>query len=224
MNKRTIGLLGGIGPESTGRFYLKLIERFVRSNNPKTNTEYPHVIINSIPAPELTLHEGTSEILNPYIDGLRFLEQSQVSFIAIICNTAYVYLDVLQNKISIPIIDIRKELEKKLKDLKIESVTVLGTPYTIKNGLYNFECFKNTTVDREDTERLTESISNYNIGFEKEKQQKVVCDLVSKYSKYSDVVILGCSEVAIMATGVNASTIDPMDVLIESILSKYSNA
>ncbi len=50
---KKIGILGGIGPEATGHFYLKLIKRLQETGRIKRNTDYPQIIINSIPAPEL---------------------------------------------------------------------------------------------------------------------------------------------------------------------------
>ncbi len=220
--KKTIGLLGGIGPESTGYFYLKLINQFVRTYNPKQNTEYPHILINSIPAPELTLQEGTKEVLAPYIQGLKVLENAGVDVIGIICNTAYVYFDALQKEISVPIINIRSEVEKKLKDLNIQSITALATPYTLASGLYHFEGFKNIGIDADDVKKLAKAISNYNLGLNKEDQKRIVHSLINTYAKQSDIIILGCSEVALMAEGVHVITINPMDMLIEVLLEKVS--
>ena len=52
---RVIGVLGGIGPESTAEFYRRLINRIQKSGYVQSNLNYPHILINSIPAPELFL-------------------------------------------------------------------------------------------------------------------------------------------------------------------------
>ena len=66
-----IGILGGIGPEATGEFYNKLIKRLQERGLVKSNRDYPHIIINSIPAPELIYDKISDEDLNPYIKGLK---------------------------------------------------------------------------------------------------------------------------------------------------------
>ncbi|MGA3193235.1 MAG: amino acid racemase [Minisyncoccia bacterium] len=222
MKKKTIGLLGGIGPESTGFFYLELIRKFIEKNKPKDNSEYPHVIINSISAPELIFNNGTHEILSPYVDGLKQLEKSGSDIIAIICNTAYVYLDTLQRATKVPIINLRAEVEKCLHNLQVKSVTVFGTPYTLASGLYKFSGIKCNELLESEVKDLSRAISNYNLGIDKKKQETFTQNLARKYSKVSESIILGCSEVALMSKELPINKIDPMNVLVDAVLREYA--
>ncbi|MEI6058619.1 MAG: amino acid racemase [archaeon] len=221
MNKKTIGLLGGIGPESTGLFYLALINGFVQKYKPKDNTEYPHIIINSIPAPDLVLNVGNDQILSSYIEGLKFLEKNKPDTIAIICNTAHVYLNKLQKEVSIPIINLPNEVRNHLYNSGFKSVTVLATLNTLENNLYKFEGIEYNDISKIELEDLTKAISSYNLGIDMEKQKVFVHELINKYLKISDCIILGCTEVALMGKDVSANTIDTMEVLISSILREY---
>lgn len=134
----TVGLLGGIGPESTGDFYLKLIREFQITTHPKSNADYPHVIINSISAPDLIDGNISRNTLKYYINGIKELEKFGVDYIGIICNTAYCFLEILQKNTLTPIINLRAEVELELRNLKTQSVLVLGSPNTIRNGLYKY--------------------------------------------------------------------------------------
>ena len=67
--KKIIGFLGGIGPEATGEFYLSLIKKFQEENLIRSNEDYPQIIINSIPAPELIYENGPEKSLESYIKG-----------------------------------------------------------------------------------------------------------------------------------------------------------
>jgi hypothetical protein len=60
-----IGVLGGIGPEATGEFYNKLIAKFQERGLIKTNRDFPQIVINSIPAPELIYDTISDEDLKP---------------------------------------------------------------------------------------------------------------------------------------------------------------
>lgn len=222
MKKKTIGLLGGVGPESTGFFYLELIRKFVSNNKPRNNAEYPHVLINSISAEDLIIHEGTDEVIAPYIEGLQLLEKSGSDFIAMICNTAHAYLNVLQQKIKIPIINLPVEVENHLRSLQIKSVTVLGTSHTLTSGLYKFGGIKYNELSESELTDLSRAIVNYNLGIDKERQKTFVQDLASKYSKISDLIILGCSEVALMAKDLSINKVDPMSVLVDATLRDYA--
>jgi len=200
---------------------LDLIKKFIEINHPKDNIEYPHIIINSIPAPELTLNPGTAQILVPYSYGLRLLEKSGSDIIAIICNTAYVYLDILQGETAVPIINLRTEVEKYLNTLHAKTVTVIGTPYTITTGLYKFNGLHYNEMSKPELKDLSRAISQYNLGIDTKEQEIFTQRLVHKYAKVSDVIILGCSEVALMTKGLAINAVDPMEVLANAVLREY---
>jgi aspartate/glutamate racemase len=45
--KKIIGILRGIGPESTGDFYLRFINLFQKKEKPDSNLDYPQIIIDN---------------------------------------------------------------------------------------------------------------------------------------------------------------------------------
>lgn len=79
-----------------------------------SNCDFPQIIINSIPAPELVFNYPKEEDLVDYIEGLEFLENSEVDFIVMICNTIHLFRDRLQKYVNAPIIDIRKLMRRYL--------------------------------------------------------------------------------------------------------------
>src|SRR3989344_7277663 len=110
---KTIGVLGGIGPGSSAFFYEQLVSKFKEKYKPKQNIDYPRIIINSIPAPELTSGENQSK-WQFYVDGLSFLE-TESDFIVIVCNTAHAFYDDFAKIISKPLLDLRALVHKTLK-------------------------------------------------------------------------------------------------------------
>ena len=90
---RKIGILGGIGPEATGEFYLNLVSKFQKEGLIKSNKDFPPIIVNSIPAPELIYEEVSDKDLEPYIMGLKELEKFGADFIVMACNTIYLFYD-----------------------------------------------------------------------------------------------------------------------------------
>lgn len=71
---KRIGVLGGIGPEATAEFYLKLIRTLQMQGVIKRNEDFPQILINSIPAPALIYDAISDEELRSYIDGLKELD------------------------------------------------------------------------------------------------------------------------------------------------------
>src|SRR3989344_4301337 len=167
-----IGVLGGIGPEATAEYYSKLIYTLQKEKLIKSNKDYPQIIINSIPAPELIYEKISKEDLKPYIEGLKELDKFNPDFIIMVCNTIHIYYNLLQKEIKTEIIDLRKELKLYIKKKKIKSVFILGTPNTIKQGLYKFKEIKTFQPNKKETKSLTRMIFNFNKGYKKEKKIK----------------------------------------------------
>src|SRR3989344_5219726 len=169
MNTKRIGVLGGIGPEATGEFYHKLIRGLQEKGLIKTNRDFPQIIINSIPAPELIYDKISNAELQPYIDGLEELDEFGVDFIVMVCNTIHLYYSRLQKEINTPLLDLVGELKELLKRKEVKSTLIIGTPNTIKQGLYRFKNIKSLEPDEKEMKQLTRAIFNFNKGIEKQK-------------------------------------------------------
>ena len=221
MSIKKIGVLGGIGPEATGEFYHKLIHNLQEKGLIKTNKDFPQIVINSIPAPELIYDKISDEDLQPYILGLKELDKFGVDFIIMVCNTIHLYYDKLQKEISTPILDLREELRELLKRRRIKSTLVIGTPKTIKQGLYRFKNIKSFEPDENEIKQLTNAIFNFNKGMEKQKQVQKVRRICEKYlSKNAGTIILGCTEFAVMLGEENLPTINTIDILVDATTKK----
>lgn len=217
-----IGVLGGIGPEATGEFYNKLIKKLQERGFIKTNKDFPQIVINSIPAPELIYDEISDEELQPYMDGLKELDSFGVDFIVMVCNTIHLYYDKLQKEINTPILDVREEVKQSLKRKRIKSALIIGTPNTIKQGLYRFKGIKSLEPDKKEREQLTYSILHFNKGIDKHKQTQKVRRICEKYlNKGAKTVILGCTEFAVMLGEETLPTINTIDVLVEATIRKF---
>lgn len=214
---RKVGVLGGIGPEATGEFYSRLIKRLQERGIVRNNSDYPQIIVNSIPAPELINQTVSEEELEEYAEGLRELAKFGPDFIVMVCNTIHLFHGQLQGKIGVPILDLREELRKRLKG----TVTVLGTPVSVKSGLYRFEEINYLEPTEKELEALSRAVFDFNRGAEKTKQVGTVRELCEKYlKKGSEKIVLGCTELAVMMKGEGLPAIDTIDVLVEATVEK----
>lgn len=187
----------------------------------KSNIDYPQIFINSIPAPELIYDTISDKDLKPYIAGLIELDEFEVDFIVMICNTIHLFYNKLQKEIKTPILDLRNELRKQLAKDDLQTVTVLGTSSTIKKGLFKFEGIKYLNPSEKEMKQLTNTIFKFNKGIEKNKQIEIVKKICQKYIQQgSEIVILGCTEFAVMLTDKSLSTMDTIDVLVESAVDR----
>lgn len=174
------------------------------------------MIINSIPAPELTNPEISQEDLNYYLEGLKQLESLSPDFIVMVCNTIHIFYKYLQSNINIPIINLRYEVRKKLKDKKY---FILATPQTIKK-LYNFNNIIKPT--KEEILFLSQCVNNFNKGFNKENQKRKIEELCRKYINLgAQGVLLGCTEFAVMLKNCNFPALNTIDILVDSAINKF---
>lgn len=217
-----IGVLGGIGPEATGEFYNKLIKRLQERGLIKSNCNFPRIIINSIPAPELVGDEISEKDLLHYIQGLKELELLKPDFIVMVCNTIHLYYEMLQKQIAIPIIDLRKEVKDFSIQNRIKSALILGTKSTIKHGLYHFNGITLFEPTEQEINLIAKEIILFNNGTIKDRQSNILRKICDKYVlKGAQTVILGCTEIAVILDKEKIPKINTMDVLVEAVIKKF---
>ena len=220
--KVKIGVLGGIGPEATSEFYNKLIKKLQSEGLIKKNQDFPQIIINSIPAPELVHEDISKEDLDVYIGGLQELDSFSPDIIVMVCNTIHIYYDYLSTFIRAPIINLRNEVKNEILSKDYKKILVLGTKNTLKQGLYTFESINTLIPSLEEQNILEKAIFNYNLGIEKDKQKKQAEEICKKYQELGiKTIILGCTEFAVMLSGLNFSKINTIDVLVEATLNIF---
>lgn len=215
--KPTIGILGGIGPEASIEFYRRLIERVQELNFIKSNTDYPHIILNSINAPELFIKPDLSQ----YKKGLKDLEKAGANFVVMVCNTAYAFFEELQKEVNILILDLRKELQSSLIRRKIKSAFLLASSQLMKAKIYSFPEIKISTPSETDSELLDEIIKNYNLGADKNKQIAKLKAIVKKYERKADIFIIGCTEISEIAKKIGLKGIDTFEILLDVTINRW---
>ncbi|MGV6831422.1 MAG: aspartate/glutamate racemase family protein [bacterium] len=134
MNK--IGIIGGIGPESTIEYYRMLIKMY----RAKLNTnDYPEMLIQSINMTEMLDYVFNNE-LDKLVEFLKnkiqILEQSNVDYVALASNTPHLVFDKLSQTVNVKMISIVEETCKSISKLGIKKVGLLGTKSTMSKGFY----------------------------------------------------------------------------------------
>lgn len=108
MGERTIGIMGGLGPEATVDLYAKILAR----TGATRDQEHLHVIIDSNPkVPDRNAAiAGTGESAGPALVAMaRRLEQAGADIVAMACNTAHHYEADIRRAIRVPFISMVEE-------------------------------------------------------------------------------------------------------------------
>lgn len=133
---RTLGIIGGLGPESTIDYYRSILARFrVRTQN----RGYPHVIINSLDVDKgiAMLDAGQLADLADYLAvGIEQLARAGADFGAIAANTPHLVFDEVQRRSAVPLLSIVRATANHAKTLGLKKIALFGTKFTMRASFY----------------------------------------------------------------------------------------
>ena len=133
---KKVGIIGGIGPESTIQYYRFIIKQFQE----KLGTEhYPELLLHSIDMTrmlEFISNNKLNELANFLTARIHVLEKANVDLVALASNTPHIVLDQIKKNTSVQIVSIVEETCKKIAFAGINNVILLGTKSTMEYGFY----------------------------------------------------------------------------------------
>jgi aspartate racemase len=137
MPHRTIGILGGMGPEATLDCFAKIIK-----NTPaQKDQDHLRVVMDSNPAvPDRTaaiVGKGQSPV-PVIVEGCHALERAGADFIIIPCVSAHFFIDEVRQQARLPILSIFDAVAEAIARNcpEIDTVGLLATAGTIKGKLF----------------------------------------------------------------------------------------
>lgn len=215
-----LGILGGLGPMATVYFY----EMITAHTKADCDQDHIDIVINS----RATTPDRTSYILgkcgeNPLeimLADSKRLKDYGVTLLAIPCNTAHYFYDMLTSEIDIPFLNIMEETAKYLKKIGIKKAGILATEGTVETGTYNryleaygIECI----VPEKEEQKLVTDIIYSDIKHGKradmDKFHRVSDSLTEKGAER---IILGCTELSLIKKNEGLSSckyVDSLEVL-----------
>ena len=132
---KTIGIIGGMGPEATAALYLEIVHIFQRRFNARYDADYPPMVIYNLPAPDVVegiKHE--TKLVWMLIDAAKKLEKAGAAFFLLACNTVQKHLPSVADAVDIPFIDLNAEIASAAKKAGWQKLGVLGTEATLSGG------------------------------------------------------------------------------------------
>ena len=247
-----IGILGGMGTQAGLDFCNKL----AILNRGKIDQEYPLFLLynkSNIPGrPEsIGIQTGNlsnkstnkvskikyNKVLKSLLEGCKLLEKNKCKFIVIPCNTAHYWFEDLQKKISVPIINMPKEVFKftKKKCSKNSKIGLLATEGTLKTDVYHnffnkdYKLIQPSSILQKNS--VNKAIRLVKMGNVKAAAKAIKPAINSLVKMKCKKIILGCTElpIAIFAfksfKNVKSSKIflDPNLILANSAMHKHNS-
>ncbi len=205
---KIIGLLGGMGPESTISYYKNIIDLYRNISN---KDEYPNILINSINMTKMLnfVENKQFDELTKYLsEELNKLTLMGADICAICSNTPHIVFESLVDKVSKPILSIVEATADNASQKNLKKVLLIGTSFTMKNNFYS-ERFEDKgikiIVPNSDEQDIINNIifPELEAGIvlpEKKRQLIGICSAIIKNNDL-DGIILGCTELPLMISG-----------------------
>lgn len=133
---KQIGIIGGLGPESTVDYYKSIIEAF----RTEGSLAVPEIIIYSLNIEEvlaLVAKQEWSNLIFLLVAKIKALHRAGADFAVITANTPHIVFDEVQAKSPIPLLSIVTATRDKTRELELKKVGLLGTKFTMQTNFFS---------------------------------------------------------------------------------------
>lgn len=204
---KTIGIIGGLGPEATIDYYKEIIQQV---NLTDKSLNYPEIIIYSVTMSKfigMLKNKDYSGAAGYITECVLKLEAAGADFAVISANTPHLFFDEIQKSVSVPLISIVEVSRIRAKQLGLKRCGLFGTKFTMNASFFSDVFAKDNieviSPEENDVERINELLfTELELGIFKESTKRELLQIVQKMidEQQIDSLILGCTEFPIMFT------------------------
>jgi aspartate racemase len=205
--KKTIGILGGMGPEATAYFF----DLIIRNTAADRDREHVPVIIQSDPrVPDRTnaiLHGGESPV--PMLrTGVKALRRTGADIVVMPCVTAHYFLKDVVARENVPFINLLDEARKHVRAAipGVRRIGLIATSGTVSTGIVR-DAFAKAGIEvivpgEAEQEKVMEAIygkRGIKAGFTTGRARRLILDIArGLIRRGAEAVMAGCTEVPLV--------------------------
>ncbi|UCG52051.1 MAG: amino acid racemase [Candidatus Latescibacterota bacterium] len=204
---KTIGIIGGLGPETTLEYYHIITSSYQKQVGGQS---YPKIIIYSVNLGEFidAAEAGAWDKVAGWLShGVEMLHRAEADFAMIAANTPHVVFDEVNAGSPIPMISIVEETVRVAKQLGLRKLGLFGTKFTMRADYYQ-KVFSRERIDivvpdPEDQDYIYDKILNeLVIGEIVADTRDGLLSIVRRMIDESSIqgLILGCTELPLILT------------------------
>ncbi len=204
---KKIGMIGGVGPESTVDYYQRMIQLYRQK---VSDDSYPEIIINSIDMTamlKMIADKDFDGLIDLLTNGVNSLYQAGADFGFISSNTPHIVFEQFQKQSSIPLISIVEATRKSAETLNLKKIGLLGTLFTMQSSFYQAEFDQSgillvTPSEKEQQHIHQKLMTEIEQGVFLDSTRKDLLKIVKRMlvEDSIDGVILGCTELPLILT------------------------
>ena len=202
---KTIGLIGGIGPESTVDYYKRIVAAYQEH---RKDPGYPEIIVYSARLNELMAmleNRQWDNLTDWLVEKIGALQKAGAEFAAIGSNSPHVVFENAKARSPLPLLSIVEETCRKAEELGLKRPGLMGIRFTMESDFYQkvFQRSGMVVVVPDENERQFihhKLFSEIELGVIKESTRQELLAIVKKMKDRDsiDSLILGCTELPLI--------------------------
>lgn len=222
-----IGILAGMGPRSTAPFVDMLVDACQRQYGARYDIDFPPMLIYALPTPfyidRPIDHAALAAIITA---GLRKLEDADVAFVALPCNSAHIYFEQLAASIHVPLLNMIDVTLGALPNAA-NTVALLATRPTVEARMYQDaieRAGKRVLAGEAWQARVDTLILAIKSASDRELARELWRDLVADlHSAGADTLLLACTDLNAVSASVDTpmALIDATRCLAEATIAQW---
>lgn len=200
-----LGILGGMGPESTLEYYKKIVYQYEKRMGRQV---FPNLNIESIDIfamLALCRQKRYEELTKMLVGGIDKLAQTGATVGLMAANTPHIVFDQVQKQSSIPLISILNATLSQIKQHHQKTVGLLGTDFTMEQGFFEKPFLENQIEVVLPADQDIPKVNHYIVseleqGIIKESTKQYLKKVVGNMIATSQIegLILGCTEIPLI--------------------------
>jgi len=228
MSEAIVGIVGGMGPEST----IDLMKKIFDATPAAREQDHIHLIADSnpkIPDRAWSIVGGGESPVPVLCDSVRRLTAAGADLIVIACNTAHVYYDEMQAATTVPILHMIELCVRHAAEQCPGGSTVglLATTGTVKAGLYGralrAKGLSAIMPDSAGQDELMDAIfgeRGIKLGYLQENRPRVAALGRELMDRGAAAVIAGCTEIGLVLADCDFPAVDPLRLLADEVVRR----
>ena len=133
---KTLGIIGGLGPESTLDYYQRIVALYRERTGDRHYPEFVIVSVDLRKGLDFMNANDLSGMANYLVEGIDKLARAGADFGIISANTPHIVFDEVAPKSPIPLISIVEATRAAAKTQNLKRLALFGTRYTMQANFY----------------------------------------------------------------------------------------
>jgi len=219
---KTLGILGGMGPEATHFFYKKIVQK-----TPATYDQQhiPTFIYSNTQIPDrgpCILNNDMDTVVPELQRSAKIIEAAGADVIMMPCNTVHYFIDYIRAAVNIPVWNMIEETTLWISQkTSLKSIGLLGTTGTAKSMMYHkaLETYGINLLapNNKHQDLVMQAIHAVKAGDSSDAISNSLTPVIETLSNEgAKAFILGCTEIPLLFESSHSYIlIDPMDVMAD---------